>query len=344
LDGYSGTGAYTVNISVPASTYYTLSYSANGGAGAPEQQNNPTHVSTSIPTVPKAYTITYNSNGGSSIIPGNKQVQCTFRNWNTNVYGTGTVYEPGAPYLSGAFEVLHAQWNNPAAGELPTPTRDGYDFKGWFTAATDGTQVTSATVITWNLTIFAQWKYINTSTAVFNANGGTGTMDNQIFMSNVWQALNANAFTRAGYTFLGWSLSPTGLPTYKDQEMLSTAISMILYAVWDDYGGNPDEAYDWLLTPGVNSITGTLDFFSYLLPDRDILKFTAITTGTYIISASYQAQSAGEMTIQINDKLKTLSGGTVSFECDLVAGEVYYIVVYNTDTTGTYTINITVPQ
>lgn len=43
---------------------------------------------------------------------------------------------------------------------LPTPTRNGsYSFKGWYTAANGGTQITTDTVFTKNTTIFAQWTY-----------------------------------------------------------------------------------------------------------------------------------------------------------------------------------------
>ena len=42
-------------------------------------------------------------------------------------------------------------------GTLPTATRDGYTLKGWFTAAIGGTQVTVATVVTGNVTYYAQW-------------------------------------------------------------------------------------------------------------------------------------------------------------------------------------------
>lgn len=40
---------------------------------------------------------------------------------------------------------------------LPTPTRDGHNFNGWFTAATGGTKVTTGTVFTAAATIYAQW-------------------------------------------------------------------------------------------------------------------------------------------------------------------------------------------
>ena len=46
-------------------------------------------------------------------------------------------------------------------GELPTATREGYEFLGWFTAAVGGTQVTSATVVTKDVTFYAHWKRVS---------------------------------------------------------------------------------------------------------------------------------------------------------------------------------------
>ncbi len=45
-------------------------------------------------------------------------------------------------------------------GELPTPTRDGYTFDGWFTAKSGGTQVTGSTIFerTADQTLYARWE------------------------------------------------------------------------------------------------------------------------------------------------------------------------------------------
>ncbi len=40
---------------------------------------------------------------------------------------------------------------------LPVPTRDGYSCDGWFTAASDGTEVTMSTKFSASVTIYAQW-------------------------------------------------------------------------------------------------------------------------------------------------------------------------------------------
>ena len=54
-------------------------------------------------------------------------------------------------------DVYHITAND-KLGELPNaPTRTGYVFNGWYTAASDGTKVNEETVITGNATYHAQW-------------------------------------------------------------------------------------------------------------------------------------------------------------------------------------------
>lgn len=56
-------------------------------------------------------------------------------------------------------------------GELPTPTRTGFDFKGWFTA--DGTQITASTTMSTasDITVYAKWAV---KTYQVSWNNGTG--------------------------------------------------------------------------------------------------------------------------------------------------------------------------
>ncbi|MDR1442271.1 MAG: InlB B-repeat-containing protein, partial [Bifidobacteriaceae bacterium] len=49
------------------------------------------------------------------------------------------------------------------AGPLPTPTRTGYIFKGWYTTPTNGTQITTTTTINNDTTLHAQWAAAATS-------------------------------------------------------------------------------------------------------------------------------------------------------------------------------------
>ena len=43
---------------------------------------------------------------------------------------------------------------------LPTPTYEGYKFKGWFTEATGGSEISADTVYTQDTTIYAQWEKV----------------------------------------------------------------------------------------------------------------------------------------------------------------------------------------
>lgn len=43
-------------------------------------------------------------------------------------------------------------------GELPTPTRNGYRFMGWYTDPKGGNVVTSSSQVTGNMTLYARWK------------------------------------------------------------------------------------------------------------------------------------------------------------------------------------------
>ena len=61
-------------------------------------------------------------------------------------------------------------------GSLPTVTRDGHTLAGWFTDANGGTQISENTIVTNDVTYYAQWEPIS-YTVAFNANGGLGAMD-----------------------------------------------------------------------------------------------------------------------------------------------------------------------
>ena len=123
-------------------------------------------------------------------------------------------------------------------GTLATATRTGYTFAGWYTAESGGDQVTeNSSVLPQCSTIWSRWT-ANTYTVAFNANGGSGTMSNETFTYDTAKALTANAFTRAGYTFVGWNTKSdgTGTPYSNEHLVLNlTATSggtVTLYAQW----------------------------------------------------------------------------------------------------------------
>ena len=122
-------------------------------------------------------------------------------------------------------------------GVLPVPSREHHEFAGWYTEATGGERILETSVVQdGDHELFARWT-ARWYAVRFNANGGTGQMDDQLFTIGVEQGLAANAFTRAGYAFGGWGTTPDGVVVYSDGETVSgltaaAETTVELYAVW----------------------------------------------------------------------------------------------------------------
>ncbi|WP_295795403.1 leucine-rich repeat protein [uncultured Treponema sp.] len=75
-----------------------------------------------------------------------------------------------------------------------------------------------------------------TYTVTFDPNGGTGTMNPQIFVYGEPQKLSPNKFTMDGRDFLGWAKTSGGNIAYDDSsEYTIGAADVTLYAVWGKF-------------------------------------------------------------------------------------------------------------
>jgi len=119
---------------------------------------------------------------------------------------------------------------------LPTPTRAGYNFIGWFTQATGGTQVTAGatgTVFDADTTIFARWATLPVHAITYHANDGTGIMPSANVISGDNHTVSANGFTRTGYTFIGWNTQANGGGTaHAVGAVITVTANISLYAQW----------------------------------------------------------------------------------------------------------------
>lgn len=171
---YSGTSDLTLYPFWTANTY-TVSYNANGGTGAPASQTKTYGVNLTLqswtPTRSQSsagsYTVSYNANGGS-VSPASASAARTtsyaFSVWNTAQNGSGTSYAAGATYSANASATLYAQYTSStttaSVSLASNVSRTGYNFNGWYTAASGGTRVGgagSAYTPTGNVTLYAQW-------------------------------------------------------------------------------------------------------------------------------------------------------------------------------------------
>ena len=103
--------------------------------------------------------------------------------------------------------------NGAVIGSLPTPTRSGHTFDGWWTAQTGGFRVTAQTAVGTNITLHARWIPVQDHTLIFEGNGGTVWGANRVTLSARhsdpidWYWMTP---VRSGHTFVGWFTAATG--------------------------------------------------------------------------------------------------------------------------------------
>jgi len=109
-------------VLTPTGKWYDM-YTLESKAGILGKYGNTNIIALTSP-VP-TFTLTFNPNGGTAVTPASVLLQ--FK----TAYGT-----------------------------LPDTTREGYTFKGWYTAKTKGTKVSSATKMGPNQTLYAHWAVV----------------------------------------------------------------------------------------------------------------------------------------------------------------------------------------
>ena len=151
-------------------------------------------------------------------------------------------------------------------------TKEGYTFKGWH----DNKELLEMPVTEISTSekgdkeFYAAWQ-ANCYTVKFDANGGTGTMDDQNRTYDDGVELSENAFTYAGKSFNGWKDDLGKQYSDKEKTNLSKVdkATVTLYAqwttdsftvVWKNYDGSvleTDDAVDYGTTPTYNGETPT---------------------------------------------------------------------------------------
>ncbi len=223
--------------------YYTITYDANGGSGAPADGSKgsgiPHQLSTTVPT----------------------KYGYDFVGWAKSATGTA-VYDAGEWINDDCDLTLYAQWapktytisfdanggsNAPAAQtkyygtalvlSSQEPTQSGYDFLGWSTSSTATTASFAAGSNfrqNRDITLYAVWEKIPEEYTVrYNANGGSNAPATQTKIEGKSLTLTIDIPLRAGYSFQGWgTTSTTKTVSYIPGGAYNRDASITLYAIW----------------------------------------------------------------------------------------------------------------
>lgn len=298
---YSGNGGYKKSVTISAP--YTISYSANGGTGAPSSQKKAQDINLTLQGKGSLARTGYTTDGWATSSTGNK------------------AYNFGATYSENTSRTLYAHWNvvtytitynlnggnvstaNPTSYNVTTntftlnnPQKTGYTFAGW-TGSNGSTKQTSVTInkgSTGNKSYTANWT-ANQYTITLDPQGGTG--GDATKTATFGQATpTVNIPGRNGYSFGGYYTQKNGGGTqYLKPDANNTATSVrnwdiasntTLYAKWnartytvtfDQQGGNG----------GTASATATFD--------ANMPAATMPTRTGYTFQGYYDATSGGTL-------------------------------------------------
>ena len=159
----------------------------------------------------KSYTVTFDANGGTTANPS-------------------SITKP----------------SNAELGTLPTTSRTGYTFNGWYTAKTGGTKISTTTKVTGNVTYYAQWE----------------PMHNYVNINNTWVPCTIKVnVVGEGYIYVGESEDYPDIANFNQSMYEQYGIGpqdddSIFYATRGDIPGFPftdiadaivwgQEAYDY---------------------------------------------------------------------------------------------------
>ena len=241
----SATSTASATVTVPAKPSYAVTYSANGGSGAPSAQTKWYGETLTLSTT-KPTRSGYN-----------------FLGWATSKTATSanSSYAPGKSYTANAALTLYAVWqqasyavtyngNGSTGGSTSSQTkvngtaltlrsngftRTGYTFVRWNTKADgSGTNYAAGASYTTNaaLTLYAQWTKTTYSVA-YNANGGTGAPSSQTKTYGTALTLSSTRPTWEGRTFVGWGTSATATSVaYAPGASYTSNAAVTLYAIW----------------------------------------------------------------------------------------------------------------
>jgi uncharacterized repeat protein (TIGR02543 family) len=267
---------------------FNITFNANGGTVSPT--SGTTIADSTLASLPTPTRNGYTFNGWFTATTGGTQVT-TSRKYSasTTIYAQWTLITYTVTFNPNNGTVSPASGTTGVGGvftSLPTPTRDGYAFNGWFTAATGGTEVTTSRVYTANTTIYAQWSPAYTVT--FDAN--EGTVNPTSSMTGAYSKLTLLPTpTRAGHAFNGWFTAATGGTQVTTNTVFST--STTIYAQWKSASIVTFDANGGTVSLAVDATGEDLKLASLPTPSRGTYFsfngwFTTATGGTQVTTST----------------------------------------------------------
>lgn len=217
-------------------------------------------------------------------------------------------------------------------GTLCTPTRDGYSFDGWYTAAIGGNKISSTTTVSSasDFTIYAHWTAIVAPSITFGTNGNSsyvaGTVSSTITVTKGNANLDSSSFKYI------WSTSDSATPstTFTSGSTVSTSSKTGKYYLIAKACGSDGACTTKVSNPfyvdntaPTGSVTATLNYSTIEA------KVTASDNGSGISSYGYLIQTSSSC-----PTTGYTSSTNANYSFNITTSGTYYICVKLIDKVG----------
>jgi uncharacterized repeat protein (TIGR02543 family) len=196
---------------------------------------------------------------------------------------------------------------------LPTPSRSGYSFDGWFTATGGGTQVTTSYVFSTNTTIYAQWTSTGPTTYTLTVHNGTGSGSYQAGATvsikangapigmefDRWTTNGSGTFANASASATTFTMPASNTPvnaTYKDLSTKSAWDAAIALIEKATFTLTQQDVTKTTTSGGVTTIEQSEDYARYRLAEliNELIKSTGfVITPSDIVIFVFQPAASG---------------------------------------------------
>lgn len=313
----------------------------------------------------REFTVTYDYNN-TATAKTTAKATATFTGWSKTSTGEKAYDDKQSvknlTSKDGDIINIYAMWTDGSV-TLPTPTRTGYTFSGWYTAVSGGTKIGNGGAKytpSANITLYGHWTPI-TYTIKFDKNGATGGSTASMAMTyDVSKKLNANGFTWENHKWLKWNTKADGTGTsYTDEQSVKNLSSkqdatITLYAQWEKIEENlslylepimPNAAY----RENTDVVTGfriVNNSKTDITPDKNVsVVFTVkngdtairrVTVSDVVVPAENKNILYFKWTVPVN-----ISASSVKISGEIFINGVADYVTTNNYTTCKYTISET---
>ena len=218
-------------------------------------------------------------------------------------------FDPGLVVATPSFSTKTVTYTQ-SYGDLPTIAAEGYEFQGWYTQKTGGTEVTETSTVSTDADhrLYAHW-LAETYKLVYNPDGGiVKIVCETVTYGKYYERLETPV--RLGYTFGGWYTEREGGYKIQEGDRVTIVSDTNVYARWtangysvtfDANGGTGETMnalslqYDEAMKlPACTYVNGDRSFMGWIGPDSRtfedqavVSNLTSIAGGEYKLTACW---------------------------------------------------------